>query len=144
MLLRPATWEDFETLMHWRNDAEAVKWSRTPRRVSEEEHREWLRVSLKDEHLKIFIAEQDGVEVGTGRIRVTGKTGLLSIALGVEHRQQGHAGRLLDLLITVASDLGCEQVMAEVHKDNRASRLLFASRGFECPEENFLPYSMEL
>lgn len=67
LTLRPATKEDSYTLLYWRNDRETRQSCPNPRMVREEEHMAWMDKVLNDRKRRLYIAEKNGVKVGTVR-----------------------------------------------------------------------------
>ena len=76
----------------------------------------------------------DGEEhiVGFAGIFTSGpQADVLTIASDPERRGRGIGGRLLNTIIDMARDAGCEAVHLEVRDDNLAAIAMYEARGFE-------------
>lgn len=67
MILRPATLDDAKILFAWRNDPETRNQSRNANEVAWDEHVAWLTQSFSWDGFKMYIAEDQGVPIGTVR-----------------------------------------------------------------------------
>lgn len=65
--LRPASMADAALLLTWRNDPLTRAMSRNAAKVAPSEHCAWLENALADPARTLYIAELDGVPVGTLR-----------------------------------------------------------------------------
>lgn len=130
--VRAATEADAELLLAWRNDAETRAWSRDGDPIGPADHRAWLRRVLADRDRRLLVAELADRPVGTVRFdRAGGGEWEVSITVAPTHRGRGLAGRILTageraLRATVTVDT----ILANVHRDNLASRALFDSAGY--------------
>lgn len=121
--LRPAEITDSADLLRWRNDPDAVRFSRTGRAVDASEHENWLAQSLDDPATRLVIAELDGEPVGQLRVDVHDATGTVSIAVAPEHRGRGLGRRLLMALQRdLRDDYQVSLLVAEIAPQNDASR----------------------
>lgn len=130
MILRPATWDDRDFLRALRNDPAVCAASGSTGEVAPETHAKWLTDVLADEVRELFVAEQDGERIGTGRLDWSGdgyEWAEVSIALVPEVRGKGYGRVLLGLLIQRA---GTAPLHARVRPANGASLALFESAGF--------------
>lgn len=78
MLLRPAKMEDADTLLIWRNHAETRKAFHNSSEIGEQEHFLWMAKAIKNPKLIFYVAEVDGVLVGTVRAAFTDNVWALS------------------------------------------------------------------
>jgi RimJ/RimL family protein N-acetyltransferase len=115
--LRPATIQDAEMLFEWRNDTKTRSWSRNSAEVVREEHASWLTKTLNDACRNLFVAEENGVPVGTVRADLAGGVYELSWTVAPNARGRGVAKRMVALL---ASEIP-EPIRAEVRTGNAAS-----------------------
>jgi len=69
--LRPATLEDAQRLLDWRNDIQTRLNSFNKEEVSWLDHVEWLKKSLQSSDRKIIIVEWGDLSVGTIRLDCT-------------------------------------------------------------------------
>ena len=59
--LRPATIEDAEILLDWRNNVETRKGSHRTSAVTMEEHVKWLSTTLNNANRKLLVAEKGDI-----------------------------------------------------------------------------------
>jgi RimJ/RimL family protein N-acetyltransferase len=130
--LRAATEADADLLLSWRNEPDAVRYSRGGRPVNQAEHRAWLRQRLADPSTRLWIGEESRTPVGQVRVDRRDDEWLVSIAVAPEARGRGVARALLAALQTeMSASAASGRLMAEVHRDNTASTRAFAAAGFE-------------
>lgn len=115
--LRPATLEDAELLLKWRNDATTRMASHTVDEVKLEKHIEWLKSTLKNKNRQLYVAEENGIFVGTVRADFENGGYELSWTVAPEARGQGLGKRMVALLANKIK----EPIRAEVKKGNDAS-----------------------
>ncbi len=130
--LRAARDEDSEMLMTLRNDPDAVRYSVSGRAVTSEEHGHWFSVVRGDpSRCRIWIAEDGAETVGQVRIDLSGDCGVVSIAVGVDHRGRGVGTAMLKAVVArVGLDGAPSRLTAMVRSDNAASLHAFAAAGF--------------
>lgn len=133
MNLRPATDEDADRLLTWRNDPVTRQWSRNTEPVARADHLVWLQRKLDSPESILLIAEEGRTVLGT--VRFDQHTPLqweVSITLAPEHRGRGHARRILLAAERRFRALCPEatEILATVHRKNTASRLLFSGAGY--------------
>ena len=129
--LRPATILDADVLLDWRNDPETREGSHNtaePRRV---EHIAWLSRSLGDPNRLLFVAEDDGVPVGTVRADFSEGVWVLSWTTAPRARGRGVAKRMVSLLARQISD----PIRAEVKVGNIASTRVAEHAGMKFTRE---------
>ncbi len=98
--LRPATMTDAYVLLAWRNDVETRQASHNMDEVSLENHLAWLKSSFsKPEKRRLWVAELNGVSVGTCRADKRDDAWELSWTVAPEARGQGVAFKMLSALI---------------------------------------------
>jgi RimJ/RimL family protein N-acetyltransferase len=112
MLMRPATIDDAALLLAWRNDPTTRAMSKTIDLIEWDEHCRWLSSRLARAELYFYIAEVDGVPVGT--VRIDGWD--LSYVVAPEHRGCGVAKRMLQWM---CSEFG--PLRAQIKPGNIAS-----------------------
>lgn len=110
MNYRPATLEDAQLLLRWRNDPLTRAMSRNADQVSLSRHLAWLCDRLTRPHF--YIAERNRIPVGT--FRIDGNE--VSYTIAPEHRRRGLATELLKM---VHADFG--PLRAEIFEHNEAS-----------------------
>jgi RimJ/RimL family protein N-acetyltransferase len=115
--LRPATMDDSELLLVWRNDPAVRQASHDQSEIGLHAHQIWLRESLENPDRKIFIAEMGDVPVGTVRSDFHDGTYELSWTVAPEAREQG-IGKLMVSMLAAQIE---EPIRAEVRIGNVAS-----------------------
>lgn len=119
--LRAADAGDLDALLTIHRSAFARPW--TPATFREElarDDRAWL------------VTEVDGSVIGYGGVAdLAGEAHVLSLAVAVEHRRQGHARHLVGELLEAASErFGARRATLEVRESNVAARELYRRSGF--------------
>lgn len=125
--LRPAEMKDAEKLFIWRNDPETRHASHNTDEVVLESHFTWLKASLSNpEQRLLWIAEVDGIAVGSCRADRVGSAWELSWTIAPEARGKGFAHQMLSKLVRYFD----EPLLAEVKADNIASIKVAEGSGF--------------
>jgi RimJ/RimL family protein N-acetyltransferase len=131
LCLRPAVSADADRLLDWRNEDEAVRTSRSGRRVGTAEHRAWLGRRLAIAEPRLWVAERAGEAVGSVRIDLDAGTGVVSVLVAPSHRGRGVGTAMLRALLDEArGDPAVDLLVAEIRTDNDASRRAFVRVGF--------------
>lgn len=129
---RPATLDDAELLLSWRNDPETRRWSRSTDEIDLDTHRRWLAGSLdRVDRWLLVVSDLDG-PVGTVRWDRECSGWEVSITVAPERRGSGLAVPLLrsgEEALRARTGTGTP-VIAVVHADNAASARLFARAGY--------------
>ena len=97
-MLRPATMKDVDLLYEWRNDPVVRRASHQQSEIELSSHHVWLRESLENSGRKIFVAEKNGVPVGTVRSDFSDGVHELSWTIAPGARGQGLGARMVALL----------------------------------------------
>lgn len=131
--LRPATADDSELLLAWRNDpvTRASAFSSAP--ISAEEHADWLARKLSDPRSLILIAELGGRPVGQVRLdAVSDEVAEMDVGVAPDDRGRGIGGAALVAAAREApARLGVRRLRALVKLENEASLRAFRAAGFE-------------
>ena len=131
MILRPATLADADRLLRWRNDPETRAQSLSEHEVSLVDHLGWLSYILVHPVTpRLYIAEEEGRAVGTGRLDLDDSAAELSLTVAPEHRGRGLARQIIHLLVTEAGRLGHTLSIAQVKGRNARSLGAFLASGF--------------
>lgn len=131
LLLHPAQLSDVAAILDLRNDTDSVRWSRSNRRVDPEEHAAWFAGVLENPATRVWIARRASRTVGQVRVEVRDGTGTVSITVAPNDRGHGLGTDLLRALPrALSSDQQVHTLVAEIHRDNVASRRAFARAGF--------------
>lgn len=112
MRFREVTIADAQLLYDWRNDPDTRAMSRDTSEIAYDDHVAWLERRLSRGDHGLFIAEQDGVPVGTIRL----DHDEISYTVAPSHRRKGIGETML---IVARETFG--QKVAEVKRDNVAS-----------------------
>jgi RimJ/RimL family protein N-acetyltransferase len=115
--LRPATLQDEGLLLKWRNNPMTRNASHNTAEVQRDEQISWLSQTLSNPNRKLFIAEENGVSVGTVRAIISEGVWELSWTVPPNERGRGVAKRMVALL---AHEI-YEPIRAEVKVGNIAS-----------------------
>lgn len=118
LLLKPATIFDAEILLTWRNDRDTLKNSHNHDVVKKEAHIQWLESTLSNPNIKLYIAYENEIPVGTIRADLVDNTYELSWTIAPGTRGKG-VGKRMVLLLTHELQL---PIRAEVKIGNIASR----------------------
>lgn len=139
IVLRPATIGDADLLLAWRNDGGTRHASHNTAEVSREEHVAWLNKVLRDGTRQLFIAEEEGVAVGTVRADMADGIHELSWTVAPEARGHGVAKRMVAALASQIS----EPLRAEIKADNTASVRVAEHAGMylKCEADGILYYA---
>ena len=131
MELRNATLADADLLLAWRNDPRTRAASHRQEVVERERHLRWLTDALARSDLRLFVAEENGVPVGT--VRVVDETGVaeLSWTVAPEARGRGVGTRMVARL--AERERGA--LRAEVRAGNVASMRIAEAAGLALDHE---------
>lgn len=92
--LRPASIEDADLLLAWRNEPATRAASRSLHAVPETEHASWLTELLEDPHRHLWVAELAGDPVGQVRFdRVADGAYEISVSVAANHRSKSDPGQ---------------------------------------------------
>lgn len=131
LFARPATNDDAELLLNWRNDFVTRSVSRQSKVISLEEHRMWLQAVIGNPSRQLFLIENQTQAVATVRWdeHDTG-TWEVSITVNPEFRGRGLAHAVLVAGERALQASQSVRLLATVHEDNVASRRLFTKAGY--------------
>lgn len=131
MTLRPATtWVDVWRLWRWRNHPTTRAMMRQTAPIGLREHWRWFQ-QRRDRRALPYIAEVDGMPVGSGRLDVLGDGAELDVIVAPWARGHGYATQIVAALVREATRQGVARCLAEVLPSNHASRVAFTHNGFE-------------
>ncbi len=117
MILRKATLADAQRLFDWRNDPQTRAASHSTEILNFDSHLRWLEKTLLSPNRVLYIAEIDGIAVGTARAdKIHGVTEL-SWTVAPDRRGTGVGTCMVRLLMEKTSG----PLIAEVRCDNLAS-----------------------
>lgn len=129
--LRPATLEDCQLLLDWRNDPTTRGASLSTEEITFEVHSAWYTEALANNEMNIFIVEtSDGEPVGTIR-SANGTLGReVSVSIAREHRRKGFARQAIAILTSDPLTF-----VARIRKGNEGSLKSFVENGFRIVSE---------
>lgn len=131
MKLRYAELADAEILLRWRNDEITRHASHNSAPISWKSHLAWLKRVINDPKWRLFIAEENGVAVGTVRAVLINAAWELSWTVAPEARGRGLAKKMVALL---DSQIFGKKV-AQIKKENLASVKVARSIGMVLERE---------
>ncbi len=129
--LRPATMDDANMLLEWRNDPETREASHSMVMIQKSDHLSWLARTLSDPDRRLYIAEASGDPVGTVRSDYKDGVWELSWTLSPHARGRGLAKQMVAILANQIS----EPIRAEVKAGNIASARIAEYAGMEFERE---------
>ncbi|RNA71482.1 N-acetyltransferase [Prosthecochloris sp. ZM_2] len=129
--LRPATMNDAEMLLEWRNDPETRKASHNTDEVQLDDHISWLSLTLSNPNRKLYVAEENGSPVGTARADFSDNVWELSWTVSPKARGCGVGKRMVAALAKQIS----EPIRAEVKQGNISSARIAEHAGMEFERE---------
>jgi len=116
--------DDAGRLFAWRNDPDTRANSRNGDEIRWSDHLQWLRGVLAGESVRLYVAEESGVALGTCRVDADGE---LSWTVAPEHRGKGHGREMVKLVAEESNRL----LVAEIKSSNLASLKIVQELGFE-------------
>ena len=129
--LRPATMNDVDIILEWRNDPQTRKASHNTDEVQLDDHISWLSLTLSNPNRKLYVAEENGSPVGTVRADFSGNVWELSWTVSPRARGRRVGKRMVAELAKQIS----EPIRAEVKKANISSALIAEHAGMEFERE---------
>ncbi|MDX2175700.1 MAG: UDP-2,4-diacetamido-2,4,6-trideoxy-beta-L-altropyranose hydrolase [Candidatus Sumerlaeia bacterium] len=129
--MRPASMDDAELLLNWRNDPLTRLMSLSADEVTLEEHLRWLEGTLKRTDRELLIGEFQGEAVGLGRHDYFGQNdSLLNINMNSLARGRGFAVGLLGAAMRwPAAKRGPTLIHGHVFPENSASQRMVQQNG---------------
>jgi spore coat polysaccharide biosynthesis protein SpsF len=135
MNLRKSNFEDWRTLLDWRNDPVSRKNSFTENEISELEHINWYKQSLKNDKREFYILEENSTPIGVIRSdKCESDEFVLSWNISSKFRGKGYGNIILELFLKNKKGT----FIAEIKPDNLPSILIVEKNGFK--KENDLKY----
>jgi RimJ/RimL family protein N-acetyltransferase len=123
--LRPASFDDADLLLAWRNDPLSRLASRNTALVKQDEHRAWLSRTLASADHRLMIAEEHGGPAGVVRADRIAQGWELSWTVAPEARGRGIGARMLVMFVEQLEG----RLIAMIRKDNAASRRMASAAG---------------
>ncbi len=150
LVLREIDESDAELIVHWRSVPEVYQYFKSPHRISLKEHLNWYHnIYLENPNRFdwICIEKESGNRIGVFGLYKEEKKAEVNYLLAPEGQHKGYAIEAIKSLIDYASKMwNSEQVIAEIHQDNKPSIALMDKLGFEIINQNgsFVIYGIEV
>lgn len=137
--LRLATFNDSKTLFNWRNNPKTRRASHNTARIKWEEHKLWLKATLQNPNRRLYIAEQNGVPVGTVRADLFDGVYELSWTVSPEAQGRGIGKNMVAILAKKIKN----PIRAEIKVENSASAKIaeYAGMTFDYEKNGVMYYS---
>ena len=131
LILQRASAEDCQFLYKLRNDETVRRNSFQTERIPYEQHEAWFLRKMSDKNTRVYILRETGVRAGQVRVDIDGARAEISYALCMEARGRG-LGRwmLTELEQQLVKEQACDELVAEVKRENIASQKIFRSLGY--------------
>ncbi len=134
LTLSPATDDDRDALLAWRNDPETREASVSTAPVSEDDHAKWLRATLASDDRVLWVARSEGARVGQARIDRSREAGdgawEVSITVAPEARGKKLSTPLLSAIEAPARERGARLLVARIDAKNSKSIATFKRAGY--------------
>ena len=133
ILLRPISESDYKVIWHWRNHLNVRKGFFNTEPVSWKEHKKWIDFKITDSDTKIYIAMQGDDRVGIIRFEIKKDYAEVSTNLNPDFFYRGLGSNI----IKIGTDRFLNEtkialpIIAEIKKDNIASKKAFTRAGYE-------------
>lgn len=118
---------DVKILFEWRNDYATMINSLHQDEVEWENHIKWLTDSLHNPHRKIYVAELDGLAVGSVRFDYFNDHADLSWMIAPDARGKGYGSAMLRAAVQIEPD---KELWAVIKMENRPSQKMAENAGF--------------
>ncbi|MUM76957.1 UDP-2,4-diacetamido-2,4,6-trideoxy-beta-L-altropyranose hydrolase [Pseudodesulfovibrio sp. F-1] len=130
--LRPATQDDCQRTLDWRNRPDIRAQSFSNDRIAPKDHARWFAGKLNEPSCHLFIAEDDqGTPVGQFRFDLDGDEALVSLSTAPDRTGRGIGTAMTRLACQwLARNVPSARAVARVKPDNAASLSMFAKVGF--------------
>ena len=131
--LREATPTDMDLLFEWANDPAVRKNSFRSDPIPYEDHVKWFQHVMEDKNILQFILMDDDIPVGQIRLNLDNDEAEIGYSIVAEYRGKGYGHKILQLMIDkVHTEYPqIKKLIAKVKPENKASKKLFESEGYE-------------
>lgn len=138
--LKNADLKDSEDLYQWRNHPIVRKGSFQPDPFSREEHDQWLRKKYADPNTTIYMAYHEGQKIGAIRFEDMPDAARVNVMLNPDFIGKGFGVRLIESGTKKFMDeqKPCKPIIAEIKRDNEASRKAFEQAGFKMSHSTYI------
>jgi len=135
IVLKKATFEDIQILWEIRNNPKVKENFFDTSSVSFEEHKRWFIDKMGEENTEIYIAEDNGVKIGSVRFEdsegVTSGVSSVSISIDSNFFGKGYGSEMIKLGTKIFLKVHKKnKIVARIKKDNIASQKVFEKAGY--------------
>ena len=131
--LREAEQMDIGLLFTWANDPAVRLNSFTTDPIPYEDHRKWFEHIMADDKVLQYIMMDDENPVGQIRLNIENDSAEIGYSIAAAYRGRGYGRKILQLIVDEVKKHHPEikTLIAKVKPDNKASKKLFESEGYE-------------
>ena len=134
MIIQKIIKKDSLDIWLWRNDNKSIFFSKNKKKITLEAHNKWFKKNLKNKKTKFYIGSivknNQKKKVGLARFNVKSKYALVSININPVMRGKGLSYILLAAGIKKFLKFKKLKLIAEIKKNNFASKKCFLKNGF--------------
>lgn len=135
MNIRFATETDSMFIYNLRNNKQIRDMCFNTDIIQIEEHTQWLK-NTKD---IIFIASNNGKDIGVSRFSIKCDYAVISIMILPDEQNKGYGTELIKLIVKyIFNNTSCTKVVAEIKSDNIQSKKAFYKAGFTRDDVMFI------
>lgn len=139
MMLREIDSSDSEFVVKLRSNIDVYKYFKNPHKITLEEHDLWFKYQYKsDENRYDFICIEKGLGTKLGIMGFVRKNNIVEVnyILDSEAQHKGYASEgIKELIKYIVSKWMVDEIIAEIHKDNKNSIAFIKRLGFSLKEE---------
>ena len=142
LTFRPATLEDSDNLLNWRNDPAIRSVSLTSHGIDRNTHSSWLQKTLADPQRVLLIAEHEGRPAGVVRFDLHPQEAVISVyRVPLADSPNGLIRQATEWLRAQRPEIG--RIRAEVLQNNRVSLAAFKTAGYRVTS-NTLVFELDM
>lgn len=148
LILRGINESDATEIVEWRSDPEVFKYFKSPYKITIQEHFRWFNnnyLTNEDRMDWMCIEKGIGKKIGVFGVVIDEHTVELNYLLAPDAQHKGYATEAIKAIILNAKEKWpTKKMIAEIHKDNKASFRLIEKHGFKyCTSDgNFVIYAL--
>jgi RimJ/RimL family protein N-acetyltransferase len=145
--LRRAIIDDMDILFEWVNDQATRQNAFNTKQITYDEHKQWFSDKLKSDNSVIYIYCFNDTPIGQVRLDIENGCGMISYSIDINHRSQGHGGRILELMEAYGKTKlpYMKALIARVKKSNVASLRIFERLNYLIEEKDgYIEYKKEI
>lgn len=115
---------DADDIVRWRSDSEVYRFFKNPKLISKEEHIDWFlnKYSKDQSRTDLMAFDDNNNRVGVFGFIVRNNVAEVSYIVSPDQQRKGYATEgVLRLIRYISEKYSIETIIAEIHKDNKAS-----------------------